>query len=84
MMRSRSEPSSARSAIRAVVVAPLLRVIRASIAEAARHSATAAGDVRSGIGIAPMAATGPSARRHRIMLARYWGPSRVAKLIDFY
>ena len=76
-----SAPSSAKSAIRVADVAPLLRVIRASIAEAARHSAIAAGNVRSSIGIAPMVATGPSARRHRIKLARYWRPSRVAKLI---
>ena len=76
-----SAPSSARSAIRVADVAPLLRVIRASIAEAARHSATAAGNVRRCIGIALMVATGLSARRHRIKLARYWRPSRVAKLI---
>ena len=77
----RSDPSSERSEIRAAVVATLSRVMRASIAEAARHSATAAGNVRRCIGIALMVATGLSARRHRIKLARYWRLSRVAKLI---
>ena len=70
-----------RETLAAADVAPPLRAIRASIAEAARHSATAARNVRRCIGIVPMVATGLSARRHRTKLARYWRPFRVAKLV---